>query len=111
MTISGVRSAQSASAGASTESQIARLRKQEQELRKQLEDLATSGGADSIESKQQQLTAQIQAIELQLARLEAQQVQEAQRAQQAPTSGGSTRAAGAAARSIDGIGTVVDVEL
>lgn len=107
MTITGVAGPATTATSTSTESQIARLRKQEQELTKQLGDLASSGDdADAVEAKQQLLTAQIQAIELQIARLEAQQAQASQaKAQEAATD------AGAAPRSIDGTGVVVDVEL
>lgn len=123
MSISGVAAIGGASTSStSVEGQITRLRKQENDLNKQLRDLATSDeDAKTKELKQELLTAQIQAIEAQIAQLLAKQteaVQQAAATQQAATQrassdadGQSSATATRAVRPLDGAGYQVDVEL
>lgn len=102
----GSVSGTSGSASTSAASQIEALRKQEVVLVKQLKDVAASSADTQIkEAQQAAITAKIQMIEAQIARLQEQQ--------RAATASDAARAVESAApqKSLDGAGARVDIEL
>jgi septal ring factor EnvC (AmiA/AmiB activator) len=120
MTSISAVSGSGATSNANVASQITALRKQESVLTQKLKDVATSTGDEKTKKSQSDLlNAQIQVIEVQIARLEQQQAADAAqkadaavKAFEAAKASTATRASASAnaQRSLDGAGTTIDLE-
>ena len=101
---------------ANVASQITALRKQETVLTQKLKDVAISSADDKTKKLQSDsLNAQIQVIEVQIARLEQQQAADAAQkvdaaAKAAETAKANSSASATAQLSLDGAGTKIDLE-
>jgi len=114
MTSISAISGSGATASANSASQITALRKQEAVLTQKIKDVATSSAdAKSKQTQTDSLNAQIQLIEVQIARLEQQQAADAAQKVDATakvTDAAKPGASASAQRSLDGAGNTVDVE-
>lgn len=100
-----------AASSATVTSQITALRKQEAVLTQKLKDVASSSADEKTEKTQSDLlTAQIQMIEAQIARLEQQQALDRAQKVEASNKATDTTKPTAPQRSLDGAGTRVDLE-